>query len=169
MQSEGEEEVTTNNKSNFKQGDHHSDVRISKIAPLVPPALLLQDLNADQGVLSSVRTSRRISAAICGGEDDRLLVIVGPCSIHDTEAAKEYATRLFKLAGELSEDLFIVMRVYFEKPRTTVGWKGMINDPNMDGSFNINRGLRMARELLLDINKMGMPCGCEFLDTISPQ
>jgi 3-deoxy-7-phosphoheptulonate synthase len=154
---------------NFKRIDRHSDVRISKIQPLIPPALLLEELPSDEGIVNHVRTARRVCSAIVKGSDDRLLVIVGPCSIHDPESAKEYAARLRKLAAELSEDLFIVMRVYFEKPRTTVGWKGLINDPNLDNSFKMNDGLRKARELLLHINKLGVPCGCEFLDTISPQ
>jgi 3-deoxy-7-phosphoheptulonate synthase len=162
-------DVTVGQKENFKRIDHHSDVRVTKISPLMPPALLLEELPTNASVIAHVRASRRIASAIVNGHDDRLLVIVGPCSIHDPEAAKEYATRLRKLAAELSDDLFIIMRVYFEKPRTTVGWKGLINDPYMDNSFKINKGLRQARDILLDINKMGVPCGCEFLDTISPQ
>ena len=106
---------------------------------------------------------------ILHGEDDRLLVVVGPCSIHDPDAAREYATRLTKVRDELTGDLMIIMRVYFEKPRTTVGWKGLINDPNLDDSFEINKGLRIARKLLLDLNEMGMPAGTEYLDLISPQ
>jgi 3-deoxy-7-phosphoheptulonate synthase len=103
------------------------------------------------------------------GADDRLLVIMGPCSIHDVKAAKEYAAKLKEVKARLADDLLIVMRVYFEKPRTTVGWKGLINDPNLDGSFSINEGIRIARELLLELNEMGMPAGCEFLDMITPQ
>jgi 3-deoxy-7-phosphoheptulonate synthase len=103
------------------------------------------------------------------GTDDRLMVVVGPCSIHDPVAARDYANRLLELRNELADDLLIVMRVYFEKPRTTVGWKGLINDPNLDNSFEINKGLRLARELLLDLNSMGMPAGTEYLDLISPQ
>ncbi|HUK63752.1 MAG TPA: 3-deoxy-7-phosphoheptulonate synthase, partial [Dongiaceae bacterium] len=106
---------------------------------------------------------------ILNGADDRLVVIIGPCSIHDPEAALDYARRLRTLADELAADLRIVMRVYFEKPRTTVGWKGLINDPNLDGSFAINEGLRLARRLLLDLAEMGLPAGCEFLDPITPQ
>ncbi len=101
--------------------------------------------------------------------DDRLLVVVGPCSIHDEVSCMEYAKKLAALADELKEHLLIVMRVYFEKPRTTVGWKGLINDPDLDGTFKINKGLRKARKILLDINALGLPVGCEFLDTISPQ
>jgi 3-deoxy-7-phosphoheptulonate synthase len=162
-------EVEGGQKENFKRIDHHSDVRITKIAPLISPALLLEELPTNPSVIAHVRSTRRIAQAIVKGQDDRLLCIVGPCSIHDSEAAKEYATRLRKIAAELSEDLFIIMRVYFEKPRTTVGWKGLINDPDLDNSFKINAGLRKARDILLDINKRGVPCGCEFLDTISPQ
>jgi 3-deoxy-7-phosphoheptulonate synthase len=103
------------------------------------------------------------------GADDRLLVIMGPCSIHDVKAAKEYASRLKETKDRLGNDLLIAMRVYFEKPRTTVGWKGLINDPQLDGSFRINEGLRVARQLLLDLNDMGVPVGCEFLDMITPQ
>ena len=107
--------------------------------------------------------------AILRGEDDRLLVVIGPCSIHDPSAALEYGSRLKPLMERFSEDLHIVMRVYFEKPRTTVGWKGLINDPHLDNSFDINRGLRIARELLLELASLGVPAGTEFLDTISPQ
>jgi hypothetical protein len=156
-------------KENFRRVDRHSDVRISKIAPLIPPALLLEELPSDVSVIGHVKAARKNCANIVAGTDDRLLVIVGPCSIHDPEAAKEYAARLRKIAAELNEDLFLVMRVYFEKPRTTVGWKGLINDPGLDNSFKINVGLRKAREVLLHINRLGVPCGCEFLDTISPQ
>ncbi|MGH7875989.1 MAG: 3-deoxy-7-phosphoheptulonate synthase, partial [Candidatus Binatia bacterium] len=106
---------------------------------------------------------------ILRGEDDRLLVVVGPCSIHDSAAALDYARRLHGAAQELADDLLIVMRVYFEKPRTTVGWKGLINDPNLDGSFRINEGLRVGRQLLLELNERGVPAGCEFLDMITPQ
>lgn len=106
---------------------------------------------------------------VLNGEDDRLIVVVGPCSVHDPEAALDYASRLKGLADELSEDLLILMRVYFEKPRTTVGWKGLINDPHLDGSFDINEGLRLSRGLLLEIAELGLPAGCEFLDPISPQ
>src|SRR5256712_4009133 len=114
------------------------------------------------------RTRKEVARAL-RGEDDRLLVIVGPCSIHDPVAGLDYARRLKKLADELGHDLRIVMRVYFEKPRTTVGWKGLINDPHLDGSFAINEGLRLARRLLLDLVELGLPSGCEFLDPITPQ
>lgn len=113
--------------------------------------------------------ARRVIHDILTGEDDRLLAVVGPCSIHDPAAAVDYARRLAKLRQQLNDELFIVMRTYFEKPRTTVGWKGLINDPSLDGSFDINRGLGLARQVLLDINALGLPAGTEFLDLISPQ
>jgi 3-deoxy-7-phosphoheptulonate synthase len=117
----------------------------------------------------TIVATRRAIHDILVGEDDRLLVIIGPCSIHDPDAALDYARRLKQVRDRLDEDLLIVMRVYFEKPRTTVGWKGLINDPNLDGSFNINQGLHIARKLLADLNEMGMPAATEFLDLISPQ
>jgi len=155
--------------NNFKQADLHSDVRISKISPLIPPALLLEELPCEPGVQAAVRGARADCAKIVHGKDDRLIVVVGPCSIHDPAAALDYAKRLVKVAAEVKEDLFVIMRVYFEKPRTTVGWKGLINDPDLNETFNINKGLRMARQILIEINTLGVPCGCEFLDTISPQ
>ncbi len=145
------------------------DVRIRQVSPLISPALLQYDLPADEAVQAFVEKSRREVAAAVHGADPRLLVVVGPCSIHDAEQALEYAHKLHALAGELKEDLLLVMRVYFEKPRTTVGWKGFINDPRLDGSFHINEGLRRARELLLDVAKLGLPAGTEFLDLLSPQ
>jgi len=163
------EDSDSSNKSNFKQADAHSDVRISKISPLIPPALLLEELPCTAGIQAHVRAARADCSNIVNGKDDRLVVVVGPCSIHDPIAALDYAKRLMKLAAELKNDLLVVMRVYFEKPRTTVGWKGLINDPDLNESYNINKGLRMARQVLLDINQLGVPCGCEFLDTISPQ
>src|SRR2546423_1132786 len=117
----------------------------------------------------SVAAWRAEIARTLAREDDRLVTVVGPCSVHDVSAGEEYARRLRGLADRLAPDLRIVMRVYFEKPRTTVGWKGLINDPGLDGSFDINRGLRKARRLLLDINQLGLPAGCEFLDMITPQ
>jgi 3-deoxy-7-phosphoheptulonate synthase len=116
-----------------------------------------------------VARSREQIQAILRGENDRLLLVVGPCSIHDPDAALEYARRLAEVRGEVERDLLVVMRVYFEKPRTTVGWKGLINDPHLDESFAINRGLRLARRLLLDLAELGVPVGCEFLDPITPQ
>jgi len=145
------------------------DVNISKLDPLIPPACLMMELPLTDGVADIVRESRQQAAAILSGKDDRLLVICGPCSIHNTEMAKEYALKLRKMAADHQNELKILMRVYFEKPRTTVGWKGLINDPDLNGSFKINEGLRKARSLLLELNQMGVPAAVEFLDTISPQ
>ncbi len=145
------------------------DVRIDSIRELVPPQALLAAFPIDQAASDTVALARQAIHRLLHGSDDRLLVIVGPCSIHDATAAREYAGLLRRLRGELVADLEIVMRVYFEKPRTTVGWKGYINDPRLDGSFEINEGLRLARKLLLDINEMGLPAGTEFLDLLSPQ
>ncbi|CAB4385295.1 unnamed protein product [Rhizophagus irregularis] len=144
------------------------DKRIKQIKPLIPPQILMEDLPLTIQAAQSVIIGRATAEAIIKGQDDRLIVIVGPCSVHDVRAAIEYAGRLKAYASEASE-LFIIMRVYFEKPRTTVGWKGLINDPHLNNSFQINKGLRIARNLLLEINKIGIPCGCEFLDTITPQ
>src|SRR5881628_1977180 len=145
------------------------DLHVESIRPLLPPAILLEELPlSEQGSLVVGRTRKEVTRVL-RGEDDRLLVIVGPCSIHDPVAGLDYARRLKKLADELGHDLRIVMRVYFEKPRTTVGWKGLINDPHLDGSFAINEGLRLARRLLLDLVELGLPSGCEFLDPITPQ
>lgn len=146
-----------------------SDIRVEKISPLISPALLLEDLPITSMAHGTVLDGRKKVVAVVTGESDKLVVVVGPCSIHDTDVAMDYAKRLVVLAKELSENLVIVMRVYFEKPRTTVGWKGLINDPDLDGSFKINKGLHKARQLLIDINNLGLPVGCEFLDTISPQ
>lgn len=148
---------------------HTDDLRIRKLDPLTPPAHLISLLPCDDDVSQTVADSRAALHRILHGEDDRLAVVVGPCSIHDPAAAMDYAQRLRPLRDALGGELEIIMRVYFEKPRTTVGWKGLINDPDLDGSFNINKGLRVARGLLRDINKLGLPAGCEFLDTISPQ
>ncbi len=145
------------------------DLRISGINPLISPAVLAYYLPINEQAASVVHNARTEADAILNLEDDRLLAIVGPCSIHDPEAALEYAEKLKKEADRLEKDLCIIMRVYFEKPRTTVGWKGLINDPNLDDSFDINRGLRVARKLLLDLATMGVSAGTEFLDTISPQ
>lgn len=144
-------------------------VRISAVRPLISPALLLDELPASPAVQSLVEHNRKSIADVLHGEDDRLVVVVGPCSIHDHAQAIEYATRLAATAEALQEDLLIVMRVYFEKPRTTVGWKGLINDPRLDGSYRINEGLRRARALLLEINELGLPIATEFLDLLSPQ
>lgn len=145
------------------------DVRIAKLAPLISPAVLSYYLPISEKAIEVVSTARQGAENIMNGKDDRVLVVIGPCSIHDTKAAKEYAQKLKPLADKYKDDLLIVMRVYFEKPRTTVGWKGLINDPHLDDSFDINRGLRIARELLLELNEMGIPAATEFLDTISPQ
>ena len=145
------------------------DLRIGELRPLLPPAILMEELPITEPASQVVSDTRSAAEAILRGGDDRLLVICGPCSIHDPQAALEYGTKLLRATGELSEDLLIIMRVYFEKPRTTVGWKGLINDPGLDSSFDINRGLRTARRLLLELTDMGMPAGSEFLDTISPQ
>ncbi|MFA6231743.1 MAG: 3-deoxy-7-phosphoheptulonate synthase [Rhodanobacter sp.] len=145
------------------------DLRICAITRLSTPAEVMRDCAIGDTAATTVETSRQALQAILAGTDDRLAVVIGPCSIHDARAALEYATRLAPLRSELGDALEIVMRVYFEKPRTTVGWKGLINDPDLDGSFQIDKGLRTARGLLCDINALGMPAGCEFLDMITPQ
>jgi 3-deoxy-7-phosphoheptulonate synthase len=145
------------------------DLRIQSLGPLIPPAILMEELPLGEAASATVFEGRKMAARTLAGEDDRLLVVAGPCSIHDLQAAEDYAGRLKAEAARLGEDLALMMRVYFEKPRTTVGWKGLINDPDLDGSFHINRGLRTARGLLRDLAEMGVPAGCEFLDTISPQ
>src|SRR5262249_6531137 len=145
------------------------DLRVESIRPLLPPAIRLEELPLSEEGSQSVAPWREEVAAILAGSDDRLIVIVGPCSVHDPDAAREYGRRLKGLADELARDLRLVMRVYFEKPRTTVGWKGLINDPHLDGSFAINEGLRLGRRLLLDLVELAMPAGCEFLDPITPQ
>ena len=145
------------------------DLRIESFRPLIPPAILLEELPLTEKGSLTVARGRESVSRILNGQDDRLVVIVGPCSIHDPDAAREYAWRLKALGDQLAEDLCIVMRVYFEKPRTTVGWKGLINDPRLDGSYVINEGLRRARRVLLDLAELGLPAGCEFLDPISPQ
>ncbi len=145
------------------------DVRIRDMRPLIPPAVLMEDLPATPEITKLVYDTREAFRRILMKEDDRLAVMVGPCSIHDTEAALDYASRLAEARKTYADDLLLIMRVYFEKPRTTVGWKGLINDPFMDGSYNINRGLRMARGLLIDIANLGVPSATEILDVISPQ
>ncbi|SES87242.1 3-deoxy-7-phosphoheptulonate synthase AroG [Thorsellia anophelis] len=147
----------------------NDDLRVEKIEELLPPYQVLEKFPADDKVAALVKESRQAISKIIHGQDDRLLVVIGPCSIHDVAAAKEYAQRLLKLRDQFKNELEIVMRVYFEKPRTTVGWKGLINDPYMDNSFQINKGIQIGRELLLDINAMGMPTAGEFLDMITPQ
>jgi 3-deoxy-7-phosphoheptulonate synthase len=145
------------------------DVRIGAVRPLISPALLLDELPVSPAIQQLVETTRAAIADVLHGRDDRLVAVVGPCSIHDHDQAMDYARLLKTAADELRDDLLIVMRVYFEKPRTTVGWKGYINDPRLDGSYRINEGLRRARELLLDIAGLGLPTGTEFLDLLSPQ
>jgi 3-deoxy-7-phosphoheptulonate synthase len=148
---------------------HTDDLRIRSFAPLSTPAELQRELPCTEPMSENVANARRALHRILHGEDDRLALVIGPCSIHDPKAAMEYAERLRPLRDALGDALEIVMRVYFEKPRTTVGWKGLINDPDLDGSFNINKGLRLGRRLLCDINALGLPAGVEYLDTISPQ
>jgi 3-deoxy-7-phosphoheptulonate synthase len=145
------------------------DVRIGAVRPLITPALLQERVPVRDDTLALVESSRVAIADVLHGRDDRLVVVVGPCSIHDHDQALEYGRRLKGVAGELRDDLLIVMRAYFEKPRTTVGWKGYINDPHLDGSFAINEGLERARRLLLDLTTLGLPTGTEFLDLLSPQ
>ena len=146
-----------------------TNLRIDGVRPLLSPAILMEELPLSSGGEKTVDAARRAVTDILHGTDDRLVVVVGPCSIHDPGAALKYAELLAGAAERLKSDLQIIMRVYFEKPRTTVGWKGLINDPNLDESFEINKGLRLGRRLLCDLNAMGVPCGCEFLDPISPQ
>ncbi len=148
---------------------HTDDLRIRSRLPLLPPALLLQELRPTERATEVVALARRDASAILSGKDDRLLVVVGPCSVHDPKAALDYAKRLLPEAKKHAADLLVVMRVYFEKPRTTVGWKGLINDPEVDGSFKINDGLRIGRRLLADIADLGLPSASEFLDPITPQ
>jgi 3-deoxy-7-phosphoheptulonate synthase len=145
------------------------DVRIGAVRPLITPALLQERVPVGDGTLAMVERSRAAIADVLHGRDDRLIVVVGPCSIHDHAQAIEYGRQLKVVADELKGDLLVVMRAYFEKPRTTVGWKGYINDPHLDGSFAINEGLERARRLLLELTTMGLPTGTEFLDLLSPQ
>jgi 3-deoxy-7-phosphoheptulonate synthase len=156
-------------KASVKTVTRTDDLRISAVRALIPPQLLLEELPVDAPALATVTNARQAVHRVLHGADDRLLAVVGPCSIHDSKAALEYAARLRDAARRHEADLLVVMRVYFEKPRTTVGWKGFINDPRLDGSFAINEGLRLARKLLLEINRLGLPCGTEFLDLLSPQ
>lgn len=155
--------------SSPRQIDQVRDRRIEQVVPLVTPALILHELPLTEAHADVVLRSRSEVARILDGEDDRLLVVVGPCSVHDVEAGFEYAQRLSERAAELRGELCIVMRVYFEKPRTTTGWKGLINDPHLDQTGDVNEGLRLARRLLLDVLGLGLPVGCEFLDPIIPQ
>ena len=145
------------------------DLRIAEVKELTAPETLIDAIPVSDTAGNTVSSARRAIHNILSGDDDRLLVVVGPCSIHDVSAAREYAERLATIKDQLNNDLFIVMRVYFEKPRTTVGWKGLINDPDLNDTFQINKGLTMARQLLLDLGEMGIPTGTEYLDLISPQ
>lgn len=166
--------MANNNNSNINNINNEEDnivedVNVSGIKPLIPPAILQDELPLTDIVKKHVVSGRKQANNIIHGDDDRLLVIIGPCSIHDTAGALDYANRLKPLIEKVKDDLFVVMRVYFEKPRTTVGWKGLINDPNLDGTYAINKGLRVGRKLLLEINELGIHAACELLDTISPQ
>jgi len=145
------------------------DLRILDIHEVIAPEQVHSEYPLPEKTAESIFATRQAIHNVLTGEDDRLIVVVGPCSIHDPKAAKEYAARLNIVKNELQDELVIIMRVYFEKPRTTVGWKGLINDPNLDNSFEINKGLRISRELLIDINNMGVPAATEFLDLITPQ
>ncbi len=145
------------------------DLRITAIKEVISPHRLHTDMSLTERAAQTVLSTRADIHTILAGKDDRLLVVVGPCSIHDPQAANEYARRLKVIKDELQDDLLIVMRVYFEKPRTTVGWKGLINDPDLNDAFDINKGLHIARKLLLDLNNLGMPAATEYLDLITPQ
>src|ERR1700722_11361709 len=148
---------------------HTSDTRILGYEPLLSPAALLEELPLGPAQADMVERSWAEVRAVLDGEDDRLLVVAGPCSVHDPAAGLDYAARLAALRDSLAGELLVVMRVYFEKPRTVTGWKGLINDPDMDGSHDVHRGLRLARQLLLDVVRLGLPVGCEWLDPVTPQ
>jgi 3-deoxy-7-phosphoheptulonate synthase len=148
---------------------HTSDTRVQAYHPLLAPAALLEELPLEDGLAKAVEQARVDVCSVLDKADDRLLVIVGPCSVHDPVAGLQYAARLRDLAQKLAPDLLVVMRVYFEKPRTVTGWKGLINDPGLDGTHDVHRGLRTARRLLLDILELGLPVGCEWLDPVTPQ
>lgn len=145
------------------------DLRIREIKELSPPAHVMREFPCQPAISNTVYNARKSVHGILQGKDDRLVVVIGPCSIHRVDAALDYARRLVEQRARFADELEVIMRVYFEKPRTTVGWKGLINDPGLDGSFNINQGLRTARELLINVNTLGLPAGCEFLDMITPQ
>jgi len=150
-------------------GGQPAGVLAKEIGHLISPTSLKEKSVVDEVTAENINISRHEVRRIIHGEDDRLLCVVGPCSIHDPKAALDYAKRLMILREKYKRELLVIMRVYFEKPRTTVGWKGLINDPELSGTFKVNQGLEMGRKVLLDINKLGMPCGCEFLDVISPR
>ena len=145
------------------------DLRITQVRPLIPPAILLEEIPISERASNVVANTRTAVTDVLAGSDPRLVIVAGPCSIHDTRAAMDYAARLKTLADRYAGQLLILMRTYFEKPRTSVGWKGLINDPDLDGSYRINKGLRLARQLLLDVNDLGLPTASEFLDTQIPQ
>src|SRR6187551_3601508 len=145
------------------------DLRIENLRPLLPPAILMEEVPATEKQATTIAEARRAAGRIIDRDDDRVLVVVGPCSVHHPEAALDYAAKLKAVADDLADDLLVVMRTYFEKPRTTVGWKGLINDPDLDGQFSINKGLRIARSFLRDVVELGLPTGMEFLDPITPQ
>ena len=145
------------------------DLRVDGLRPLLPPAILMEEIPLTDSASTTVALGRKAMADVLSGRDDRLIVVIGPCSIHDVAAGAEYAQKLKVEADRLASDLLVVMRVYFEKPRTTVGWKGLINDPRLDGSFRVNDGLRLGRAFLRTVAEIGLPAGCEFLDLISPQ
>src|SRR6266550_625885 len=151
-----------------QQSDRVRDQRIERVVELVSPAEILQDLPLGPKREDAVLAHRAEVKSVLDRDDDRLLVIVGPCSVHDPEAAMDYAERLGARANDLRDDLCVAMRVYFEKPRTTTGWKGLVNDPHLDGSGDVNTGLHLARRLLLEVHELGLPVGCQFLDPITP-
>lgn len=147
----------------------NDDTRIDKIEQVLPPVALLEKFPASDVAVETVRQTRKKAHNIIHRKDDRLLVVMGPCSIHDPVSALEYAKRIKMMREKYQDSLEIIMRVYFEKPRTTVGWKGLINDPHLNGTFELNEGLRLARKLLSDVNDLGVPAAGEFLDMITPQ
>jgi 3-deoxy-7-phosphoheptulonate synthase len=146
-----------------------SNLRIRSLEPLVPPARLCNLLPLDEAATRTILTGRQVVEAVLAGDDPRLITVVGPCSIHDSDAARDYARRLAAVAERVADRLLVVMRVYFEKPRTTVGWKGLINDPHLDGTFDVGTGLRLGRSLLIEIARLGLPTATEFLEPITPQ
>jgi 3-deoxy-7-phosphoheptulonate synthase len=165
---EGEDKMMIGTQEDATR-DRVRDVRIERIVELAPPAKLFEELPLGEAREQTVVRGRGEVGNVLDGSDDRLMVVVGPCSIHDVEAARDYAGSLSETAQDLNKDLLVVMRVYFEKPRTTTGWKGLINDPHLDGSGDVNTGLRMARKLMLQVLDLDLPVGCEFLDPITPQ
>ena len=169
VQDAPDEEIATMTATGSRLSDSVRDTRIERLVPLVSPRQLIEELPMTEAHADTLVRGRAEVQRILDGEDDRLLAVVGPCSVHDVAATYEYAQRLAALAPRLADDLCLAMRVYFEKPRTTLGWKGLINDPHLDGSADVNTGLRTARRLLLDVLELGLPVGCEFLDPITPQ